>query len=88
MRFLPENGGVLVGGAVYELLAVQSVHPKTRKRTKHIRERAIGETISMPKQRTTLSRRASRESSAKSLTTISSRPSTSRSILRKTPPNT
>ncbi|CAF0735576.1 unnamed protein product [Adineta ricciae] len=88
VRFLPENGGLLVGGAVYELLADQCVHPKARKRTKHIREPATGEMISIPKQRTTLSRRASRESSAKSSTTISSRPSTTRSILRKTLPNT
>ncbi|UJR26955.1 hypothetical protein I4U23_008262 [Adineta vaga] len=87
VRFLPGDRGLLVGGAVYELLADQCVRPKERSRTKRIHEPAMGETISVSKQRTILSRRERRENSAKSSTTLSSRPTTSRSILRKTLPN-
>ncbi|CAF1255166.1 unnamed protein product [Adineta steineri] len=82
VRFLPGNRGLLVGGAIYELLAEQSTRPVERPRTKKIHERATGETILLPKQQSVLLRQASRVKSAKS-SIIQSRPTTAQSILRK-----
>lgn len=85
VRFLPENRGLLIGGVIYELLADQSVRPKERPRTSHVREPMSGDSLLMPKQKRPLSRQASRDKSAKT-STVQSRPTTSRSILRKTIP--
>ncbi|CAF3939032.1 unnamed protein product [Rotaria sp. Silwood2] len=82
VRFLPNNRGLLVGGAVYELLAEQWTSPRERARTKRIREPVPGETVLMSRQQTLLPRRARRDTSVK-LPTHRSRPTTQRSILRK-----
>ncbi|CAF3433421.1 unnamed protein product [Rotaria sp. Silwood1] len=82
VRFLPNNRGLLVGGAVYELLAEQWTSPRDRARTKRIREPVTGETVLMSRQQTLLPRRARRDMSIK-IPTHRSRPTTQRSILRK-----
>ncbi len=79
MRFLPDNRGLLVGGAVYELSADQWVRPKERPRTRHVHEPTTGDAVLMPKQKTLLS---SRDKSAKT-STHRSRPTTSRSTIQK-----
>jgi hypothetical protein len=43
IRFLPNNEGLLVGGAVYELLVDQSVTARERRRTRRVREPITGE---------------------------------------------
>jgi hypothetical protein len=82
VRFLPDNRGLLVGGAVYELSADQWVRPKERRRTRYVHEPVTGDTVLMPKPETLLSRRASRDKSART-STYRSRPTTSRSTVQK-----
>ncbi|CAF1273168.1 unnamed protein product [Rotaria magnacalcarata] len=82
VRFLPKNRGVIVGGAVYELLASQWISPRERKRTKCVREPVTGETVLMSRQKTFLPRQPRRDMSVK-LPTVKPRPTTQQSILRK-----
>ncbi|CAF0837935.1 unnamed protein product [Rotaria sordida] len=82
VRFLPNNRGLLVGGAVYELLAEQWTSSRERARTKRIREPVTGETVLISRQQTVLPRRTRRDISVK-LPTLKSRPTTQRSILKK-----
>ncbi|CAF4441544.1 unnamed protein product [Rotaria socialis] len=82
VRFLPNNRGVIVGGAVYELLANQWIPPRERKRTKCVREPVTGETVLMSRQKTFLPRQPHRDMSVK-LPTVKPRPTTQQSILRK-----
>jgi hypothetical protein len=82
VRFLPNKGGLLVGGAVYELLVNKWVPPRERPRTKRVREPVTGETVLMSKQPTPLPRRPRRDMSVK-LPSLKSRPNTQQSIRRK-----
>lgn len=81
IRFLPDNRGLIVGGAVYELAADQWVIPRERPRTKRIREPVTGEDVLMSRKPTLLSRRSRREMTLKPI--LKSRPVTQQSILRK-----
>lgn len=81
IRFLPDNRGLIVGGAVYELAADQWVPPRERPRTRRIREPVTGESVLMSRQPSLLTRRSRREMTAKPI--LKSRPATQQSILRK-----
>ncbi|MFB8786877.1 hypothetical protein, partial [Pasteurella multocida] len=47
LRFLPNKGGLLVGGAVYEFFADQWIAPEDRSRTRRAREPITGEAAMM-----------------------------------------
>lgn len=79
---MPNNRGLLVGGAVYEFAADQWVPPRERPRTRRVRERVTGEAVLMSKQQTLLPRRPRRDMSVKP-PTLPPRPATHYSTLRR-----
>lgn len=82
VRFLPNNRGVVAGGAVYKLLVDGWKPARKRTQIKRINEPVTGESVLMERQKTFLPRKARRDTSVK-LPKLQSRPTTQQSILRK-----